>query len=83
MKVLLTMPNVQIVLGSGKGLPLAERLHELGFTFRSRPVPNGTLLSAAEPVTIELDTIEELVELQRSIGLPICVEDGILEIRSA
>lgn len=53
-----------------------------GFEFKGRAVPNGSIISIARPVEIELNTMNELVELQKSLGYPIMIEDGHLEVVS-
>jgi hypothetical protein len=80
LKLMLTCPNRQFVATSPKGEEMIQNLADLGFEFLHRAVPGGTLAYVKDPVTVELDTVEALVDLQRRIGLPLTIEDGVLEI---
>lgn len=81
MKVLLSCHRVQFPMGE-KWLPVVEELVRIGFRFACRAVPNGSLAYAIEPVEVELGSVEDLIELQRRIGLPLRVEDGCLEVET-
>ena len=65
---------------SQKTIELAERFKAIGFTFKAREVPNGVLVRCAGPVDVELNTMEELIGLQKKLGLPIQIEDGRLVV---
>lgn len=82
MKVVLAIPNVQFVAGSERSQPILQELESIGFRFHERVMSGGSLLSAKAPIEVELETAADLVELQRRIGLPIKLEDGVLEITS-
>jgi hypothetical protein len=82
MKVSVSCPNVQFVVGSPRAFPIATALKGLGFEFSVRKVGEGQLASAKGSVDVELNTVEELFELQRSIGLTMVVEDGCIRFES-
>lgn len=67
--------------GSSPSPPrVVEELRAIGFTFKPREVPNGILVRCAGPAEVELNTVEELIELQKELGLPIQIEDGRLVV---
>ena len=67
--------------GSGeRSKAFGEALRSLGFSFRAREVPNGVLVKCAGPAEVELSTVEELMALQKKLGLPIQIEQGRLVV---
>lgn len=61
---------------------VASAFGAVGFQFRKREVPNGSIVSVMRPAEIEVNTMEELVALQQKLGYPIKLEDGYLEVVS-
>jgi hypothetical protein len=76
MRLQLSCPNVQFVVGSPRAAPVAKALEDLGFEFSVRKVGVGEIASARGSVEVEVDTVEELLDLQRKIGLTLVIEDG-------
>jgi len=80
MRLQLSCPTQAFVVGSVKALPIVEAMQAIGFTFKAREVPGGMIAVAETPVVLEVETVEQLVELQLSIGLPFRLEDGFVTI---
>lgn len=76
----LTAPNVAFARGHKGVSDRMAAFERLGFRFVERVVGVGIILSIAGPTKVELASVEDLMELQRSIGLPIVARDGLLVI---
>ena len=55
-------------------------MEQLGFAFRYRAAGLASLALVVDPVSIELCGVQDLIDLQRQIGLPLKLEDGVLEV---
>lgn len=79
-RMILSAPSVQFVVGHSRAQERMNVMDGLGFRFRERFVGLATVATAVGSVTVELASMEEFIALQRLIGLPIRLEDGALEI---
>lgn len=80
MKITISCPSLQWAANHSRSEKIATAFGALGFRFQVRDVPNGRLVYTRTMPEIELNTIEELLKLQRSLGYPIRVIDGQLVI---
>ena len=78
--VALCAPQVSFVVGHPGAAERMSVFEDLGFHFQSRYVGMAEIASAMNPVSIELQSVDELVALQRRVGCPFRLEDGVLEI---
>ena len=76
----MTCPRKEWVKGNPNGEAAVRRLADLGFKIQEREIPGATLLSAGEPIIIELNTMEELMALQQAVGDRLVIEEGVIEI---
>ena len=74
--------NLEWVAGNTNADRIIIDFKAVGFEFKVRRVPNGAIASVVRPVEVELNTVDELIELQRKLGFPIRIEDGHLEVVS-
>jgi hypothetical protein len=78
--IALTAPNLSFIAGHPASAGRMALFEEVGFRFDSRFVGMAEVATATNPVALELFSLDELVALQRRLGCPIRLEDGVLEI---
>lgn len=80
LKITISCPSLQWAVNHSRSEEIGKAFGSLGFRFQVRDVPNGQLVYTKSTPEIELNTIEELLSLQQTLGYPIRVIDGRLVI---
>jgi hypothetical protein len=79
MKLMLAC-NLEWPAGNSNADRIVVDFKAVGFMFRIRSVPNGIVASVTGPIEVELESMQDLIELQKKLGYPVLVEDGHLEV---
>ena len=78
--VTVSAPNLQFVANNPRGAERMKHLESIGFRFTVRLFGDAEVASVEAPISVELSSVEDLIDLQRRIGLPLRLEDGMLEV---
>jgi hypothetical protein len=81
MRLLLCCPNGQFIVGSPAAFPIVKAMEELGFEFKVREQQHGAYCYTNSGVYVDVGTVEELIELQRKVGMAFRLEGEVVIIQ--